>query len=280
MGVDYHGIHFLSYVKENYGDFGFSITLGRQGLYLDQNTLQIFGINDSRFLDEVSETILNSKKMDSLDFSDYEGANIVHDLNLPIQDNLIHRYDTVIDFGTTEHIFNVPQVLDNCSNLIKVGGKIIHILPSNNFNGHGFYQFSPELFYSYYSEANGFNTEVFLAETTQLKSWLKLSKPTDGNRLEINGIRPMYIMVVAKKEFIFENKIVQQSDYVFNWGNENSIALKHIDKNFSLKFRLRKILVKILHFFGLIEIITVILKCIGFKKSTNFERHLIKKRLS
>jgi hypothetical protein len=268
MGVDYHGIHFLSYVKENYGDFGFSITLGRQELHLDQNTLQIFGINDSRFLDEVSGTILSSKKMDSLDFSVYEGANIVHDLNLPIQDNLMHHYDTVIDFGTTEHIFNVPQVLDNCSKLIKVGGKIIHILPSNNFNGHGFYQFSPELFYSYYSKANGFNTEVFLAETNQLKSWLKLSKPSDGHRLVFNGIGPLYIMVVAKKEFIFENRIVQQSDYVFNWGNENSNSLKHINKNFSFKFRLRKILVKILQFLGLIDIIRVILKRIRFKKNT------------
>jgi hypothetical protein len=123
MGVNYHAIHFLSFVKEKYGDFGFSITLGRQNLLLDQKTQKKFGIYNLRFLDEVPATIFNSKTMDSIDFSDYEGANILHDLNLPVKDSLVEQYDTLIDLGTTEHIFNVPQALDNCVKLIKVGGK-------------------------------------------------------------------------------------------------------------------------------------------------------------
>ena len=47
------------------------------------------------------------------------------------------------------------------SDLCKNGGTIIHSLPSNNNCGHGFWQFSPELFFSLYNEKNGFkNNEM------------------------------------------------------------------------------------------------------------------------
>jgi SAM-dependent methyltransferase len=276
MGVSYHGIHFLSYVKEKYGNFGFSVTFGRQGLHLDQKTRKKFGIFNSRFLDEVSATILNSKTMDSIDFSGYEGANILHDLNLPVKENLIEQFDSLIDFGTTEHVFNVPQVLDNCVKLVKKGGKIIHILPSNNFNGHGLYQFSPELFYSYYSESNGFHTEIFLAETNELKYWMRLSKPSNGNRLEINRCSPLFIMVLAIKQHNIENKSVQQSDYEFIWGKDSSADLERAHLFFSFKLFFRKMIIKILRFIGLYNMLKLVLKCYS---TAGFERYYFNKNI-
>jgi SAM-dependent methyltransferase len=95
----------------------------------------------------------------SLDYSDYEGATDVVDLNtadLPA----IHkgRYDVVLDSGTIEHVFHVPNVLKNIFDMLKPGGRVIFLAPSSNHMDHGFYMFSPTFFYDYYA-ANGFVVE-------------------------------------------------------------------------------------------------------------------------
>jgi len=64
-----------------------------------------------------------------------------------------------------EHVFNASQGLKNVTRLCAPGGQIIHSLPANNFCNHGFWQFSPELFFSLYSDKNGYSeTEIFLAD--------------------------------------------------------------------------------------------------------------------
>ncbi len=61
-------------------------------------------------------------------------------------------------------MFNIAQALENCVKLCKIGGQILQAVPANGECGHGFWQMSPELFFSLYSERNGFiETEVFIA---------------------------------------------------------------------------------------------------------------------
>jgi SAM-dependent methyltransferase len=79
----------------------------------------------------------------------------VLDLNRPLPAALCDRFDLVYDGGTMEHCFSVADVLGNVVRLAKTGGRIIHHLPLNNWVDHGFYQFSPTLFFDFY-EANGF----------------------------------------------------------------------------------------------------------------------------
>ena len=47
--------------------------------------------------------------------------------------------------------------------MIAVGGHFISLAPANNYLGHGFYQFSPELFFRVLSPANGFQIEHCIA---------------------------------------------------------------------------------------------------------------------
>jgi hypothetical protein len=90
-----------------------------------------------------------------LDYSNYEGADIVFDLNSDsLPENLHNRFDMIIDGGTTEHVFHVPNLLRSVSRMLKPGGRIVHLLPSSNYMDHGFYMFSPTLFYDYYSANN------------------------------------------------------------------------------------------------------------------------------
>jgi len=155
--------------------------------------------------------------VDTIDISDYEGANLVHDLNLPLQ--LERRYDLIIDGGTLEHIYNVPIALDNISSLLKVGGKVVHFSPANNYMGHGFYQFSPELFASYYSPNNGFsNTKIFLYDPRKRNKLFRVKIQNLSMRVEIMKSGRLQIWCEATKVQEKLVKKIQQTDYLAQWS--------------------------------------------------------------
>lgn len=101
---------------------------------------------DSSYADEFLE-VLGFKSPKFLDLSGYEGASVLHDLNTPIPSELRSNYSTVIDIGTSEHIFNISQSIQNLKDLCKTNGYVLIVSPANNWLGHGFFQFSPELFF-------------------------------------------------------------------------------------------------------------------------------------
>ena len=58
------------------------------------------------------------------------------------------RFDVIIDYGTSEHVFNVPQVLVNAYNLLADDGVYIFDLPVSGWLSHCLYQFTPSYFLS------------------------------------------------------------------------------------------------------------------------------------
>lgn len=110
--------------------------------------------------------ILGFTKVDSLDVNEYEGANLIADLNLPISHVSLESYDLVYDGGTSEHVFNQLELLANVHKLLKIGGIVVHNTPANNFLDHGYVQPSPNFYLEYYA-ANGYElVQGFLIETT------------------------------------------------------------------------------------------------------------------
>jgi len=109
---------------------------------------------DNFITDDLLFSSLGFKDIDTLDCSDFEQCTIKHDLNIDVPDDLYEKYDLIFDGGSTEHIYNVPKVLENYHKMLRNGGRIIHALPTNNYVDHGFYMFSPTLFWDYYSANN------------------------------------------------------------------------------------------------------------------------------
>jgi SAM-dependent methyltransferase len=104
---------------------------------------------------------LGFDKISVSDVSTYEGADIQFDLNSPeVPEDLHSRFDTIIDHGTLEHVFHLPNALRNLFNLLRPGGRMIHSSPSGNFFDHGFYMFQPTLFMDFY-KANGWDINLF-----------------------------------------------------------------------------------------------------------------------
>ena len=97
---------------------------------------------------------LGFSSLEALDFSDYEGAEHIFDLNRAVLPSRLHnRYDLVYNGGTLEHVFHIPNALTNISKMLRAGGTVVHLLPCNNWVEHGFYQISPTLMFDYYAAA-------------------------------------------------------------------------------------------------------------------------------
>lgn len=160
----------------------------------------------------------------SLDGFAHEDPDIVHDMNQPIPENLKGQFSCIIDGGTMEHVFNVPQLLSNCFSMLKEGGIYISMVPTNNFNGHGLYQFSPDFFYSTFSEKNGMEIkDVFIVKfSAKDKVWkIKYSPAEAAGRVQFDVNTQTEIYVIAQKIGPTPKKITaQQTDYAEGWYEE------------------------------------------------------------
>jgi hypothetical protein len=105
--------------------------------------------------DKTFFSMLGFDEVCSCDAATIEKPDYHFDLSQPPPATLHNRFDVVFDGGTLEHIFDVPRALTHVHQMLKVGGRIIHSSPTSNQVDHGFYSFSPTLFWDYYS-VNGY----------------------------------------------------------------------------------------------------------------------------
>lgn len=238
MGLDINGIRFLLYARTVGVDFSRSVMIGRQSLLLDpselkQNLIEFdYSFNDATIQaifkddDGYSEELfkcLGANTIESFDNSAYEGATHIHDMNKAIPDNFKERYSVVLDGGSLEHVFNFPVAIKNCMEMVKVGGHYLGITPVNNFMGHGFYQFSPELYFSVFTGDNGFELIDIIAFEDHKKDWYSVKSPLSvKDRITLVNSAPTYLLVIAKRVAnspIFKSS-PQQSDYVAIWSQD------------------------------------------------------------
>src|SRR4051812_42760851 len=157
MGIGYNSAALLGKAKENQHCFDKVLTIGHQNLCLSPRQIETLAQRHGLrldaadypygvYADDFLKAFLGAQSVMSLDYSAFEDCDIVHDMNRPIDPSQHGTFDAVIDGGSLEHIFNFPGALANCMNLLKVGGSLFIFTPVNNHLGHGFYQFSPELF--------------------------------------------------------------------------------------------------------------------------------------
>lgn len=256
MGFELVHANFLLYCRSRFdADFAHTATLGRQALYLNRRDVvalfRKFGVEfDDGTLDEIFEDTclkdlkvgfcepflhaIGAKTVISIDASNYENASIIHDMNFPVPDFLQGEFSALIDGGTLEHIFNFPVAIENCLKMIRPGGHFISVAPANNFFGHGFYQFSSELFYRVFCPENGFKVnQVFLCSEKAFAVWHEIPDPASlRGRVELSNQVPTFQLFVAEKirEDAGLHRLPQQSDYNdILWAQKDEIWTAHGD---------------------------------------------------
>ena len=119
MGVDSCVLEALLKASKYTPSSGDILTLGRQGVHISFETItQIarqYGLDVPRsvadtYCEKLLAHILSAKTVTSLDNSSYESASVIHDMNTPANSDLHNKFDFILDGGTIEHIFNIPQV--------------------------------------------------------------------------------------------------------------------------------------------------------------------------
>jgi hypothetical protein len=231
MGVDTHALRLLCDSRKNGISFSSTMMIGRQRYYalkvsdlcgaLNITSQDASALYEQNYIEPLLER-LGATRIESLDNSAYEQATIIHDLNEPISEHLKASFTCVFDGGAIEHVFNFPQAIRNCMEMVAIGGHFLGVTVANNFAGHGFYQFSPELYYRVFSTDNGYVVEdMLLCESDPGAPWYRVEDPAAlGRRVELINSRPTYIMVVARRvnEVKIFNVTPQQSDYTAMWG--------------------------------------------------------------
>jgi len=241
MGIPTLHAKILFYSKTLGVSFDRTLTLGRQNLYVSKNDIRLYltkFTNDDlvagdEFKDnEYSEPLfknLGANLIDSMDNSTYEEATILHDLNQPITENMKNMYSVIVDGGTIEHVFNFPVAVKNCMQMLRVGGHFIGFTPANNLCGHGFYQFSPELFFRVFSFKNGFNIKLMAmhgGDGNKHSTDVYLVKDPDDfkTRIEFESKKAVSLIVIAEKikDTDLFAEFPQQSDYSTIWSDADA----------------------------------------------------------
>ena len=250
MAIDSEAARLLLASHKSGVSFNNCVTLGRQSYLVGNKESRVllddFGIDPRQYPNlltlsrggryaEAFFEVLGSERLESLDITDFEGATLIHDLNKPVSEELKARFDVVFDGGTLEHVFNFLSAMKHCMDMIKLGGHFIMYTPANNFLGHGFFQFSPELFFRIFSKQNGFGLEKIVAvEYGPRRCWYQVTDPAVvKSRGEVTNAFRVMLYVQAKRIGAVPPLLEcsQQSDYSIMWENyadkPNHAAVEH-----------------------------------------------------
>lgn len=241
MGLEFYTSRFLLQARAAGTSFGRVLTIARQNFVVTGPQLKKLArefsfdadsftkgvaAEDLAFVEPFIKQVLKASAVESIDVSTYEGATHAHDMNTSFPAALKGQYDTVLEAGSLEHIFNFPTAIKNQMEALKVGGTLFIQTPANNYLGHGFYQFSPELFYRILSPENGFEIRrmqlfehFYPCHFFATQTYDVTDPATVRRRVQLLSNRQALLLVEARR--VAEKPIFatppQQSDYVPLW---------------------------------------------------------------
>lgn len=103
-----------------------------------------------RFIDDKSFfALFCDAEIQSIDVSDYEGANIIHDLNTPVPDRLTGQYDFIFDGSCFDNMFNPATGMMNAGRLLRAGGRVL-MGEHGSLYPAAYLMYSPEWFHDYF----------------------------------------------------------------------------------------------------------------------------------
>ena len=241
MGLTYDGARFLCALKGAGVSFDNTLTLGRQNLMIDQQEASAIerefsfvkdsDLGENEYAETFVKSVLDADEVDAIDATSYENAKHIADMNQRLPDRFDQTYDVVFDGGTLEHVFHMTTALSNAMRMVKEGGWFVSHTLGNGFMGHGFYQFSPELFFRCFREQSGFSAPIVIAQsfpTSNLAalhggSWYLVTDPESiGSRVMFSSHRPLSLYIAAQKIKHLPEPfatIPQQSDYESAWND-------------------------------------------------------------
>jgi SAM-dependent methyltransferase len=141
---------------------------------IDRQTISRRTIGNTAEKDLISDRslfhMLGVTDVRALDHSDYEGAEVLHDLNEPLPTRLESIADFIVDGSTIDNVFDPASALRNLAKLLRPGGRMLLLNALSNH--HEAYTIPSALWYLNYFVMNGF---------ADCKVYIVLHYPTGTN---------------------------------------------------------------------------------------------------
>ena len=270
MGMPKQVIKLLKQENSHKKFIGDALFCGRQSVLADQRIMSDIYSDTPNLLDSILEKWRDPKNQDKstrhgaglirddvfiqtafnltyncMDISDYEGANVIFDLNYPIPSEMHSKYDLVFTGGCLDNVFNPVSLLMNSTNLLKDGGRVVHYETFSGVMG-SYLGFSPEWFYSYYAINNFSDCKVYVCHQTEAgisrfnydtnlfsyhPSFTRNPNP-DYFKSAMASAGILYVMVIAEKgENSTSNIMPSQIQYLNSNTVDWRVASLYFDKN-------------------------------------------------
>lgn len=192
--------------------------------------------------------LLGAEEVHVCDVSDYESPDFILNLNKPVDSRYHNQFDAILGFATLEHIFDVPQALENMNLMLRPGGLFISMTPVAMMN-HGFYSIHPTLYLDYF-KANGFKDFSFYLMNDErgdcrgAHDVFKLDEKMAGTAL-CHLTKATQVIFFAKKPLDYKfskDRDIVQSEYATdaNWASGGKGGAAHGNAT-GLKSLFRKI---------------------------------------
>lgn len=247
MGVDYALFERLCDLAQRFRPEGRTLMLGRHSFRVNNRFYRLYdralrpvGLDatprDLEQEDGYCERLmarLGFGDMESMDFSDYEGAGILHDLNRPVPEELEGQFGMIFDGGTIEHVFNVPMALENVFRMLRPGGRFVSANGMNGWIVHGMYQFNPELVWTYWGRGCGCKVHdcrgIPTVPRAETRHFPFEDPALTGRRIRLKrkGFPAGRVYLYYEIERLPESRptgTVLQSDYVTRWAPHKTAA--------------------------------------------------------
>lgn len=175
--------------------------------------------------------LLGIEKLKALDVSDYEGADIIHDLTAPLPSQLEGAADFILDGSTLDNVFDPATALRNYARLLKLGGRIVSInVGSNHYDPY--LMLTPLWVLDYFAINNFADCKAYLLVYDVNGGMNAFTPDLDvlrGNKPQLNNISTTHSMVVVfvaeKEPYSTWDRTPVQHQYRADWkAHDDGIA--------------------------------------------------------
>jgi SAM-dependent methyltransferase len=144
-----------------------SLNIFRDGIIeIDRQTTQARQRGIRLVSDRTFFGALGAGEIHAIDHSDFEGADIVHDMNLPIPASLEAIADLVLDGSTLDNVHDPALALMNYNRMLRPGGRIISVNAGKPDVLSAYCVMPPEWFLDYYAANDFEDCQVYGQFTT------------------------------------------------------------------------------------------------------------------
>jgi len=146
-------------------------------------------------------------RLDVMDVTDYEGANLIWNICKPVPEHLHGTYDVIFNGSVLDNIFDPAQAIRNMTRLLAPHGRVIHIEMASNL-AFEYLIYSTDWFFDYYIE-NGFvDSRIYVCTFNNLDELLNgpwqvyayMPRPDgDASSLRALGLQHGVVVAIAEK---------------------------------------------------------------------------------